>query len=199
MFSEIKMSKSVKKALDKGREQLNDRLGFGITSKDIDKVFDAAMENLDTAMDSLDKVFEQTADNVNAILSVIDLPSFPPCNMYVVEKEVDPITFQPLKTPTYYVQLAVSGYKSEDVSVNIQTENATNYLVIESKGINDKRPNITWYQHGIAGRAFKSCFKLANNVKVLSATIADGLLTVRLSVIAPVEKPTVENIPVTKG
>jgi HSP20 family molecular chaperone IbpA len=208
MFEELKVTtKKINKVLNDAKDQLNDRLAFRINESDIDKVFDNAFEQLDKTVAKMDEMFDSdlfktATENVNTILSFSGAtPTFPPMNIYSVAKAVDPVTFQLLKSPLYVVELALSGYKSEDVDVNIHgAEGSKKILVIESKGINERKTDgVKFYQRGIAGRAFKVSVELANNVKVASAKFADGMLRIDLTTVPDVQKPTVEKVPVSKG
>lgn len=173
---------------------------MGDVFQHMDKTLDQMSTELDKVFDS--DFFKSTKETINSILSYAGtFPSFPPVNVYTEKFNVDPTTLEQLKDPIleYVVQLALSGYKSEDVEVNVHDVNGVKFLVIESKGHNDKRDNIKWFQHGIAGRAFKMSFTIANNVKVKSANLENGLLSIHLTVENPIKKPAVENIPVNKG
>lgn len=177
---------------------------FGQVFEQMDKAF----EHADKAFDQLDKAFDSdffksTKEVVKQILSFAGpFPAFPPINVYSVTfTGIDPTTFKALETPLvqYNIEIALSGYKSEDVTVNVHDVAGVKVLVIESKGRSDKQKGIEWYQRGIAGRAFKTNFTLANNVKVNNAELKDGLLAITLSIENPIKKPTVENIVVNKG
>lgn len=185
MFDEIKISKKIKTVLDQGREQLNN----------IDKMFDEAMDGLDKALDN--EFFKTSTNPIDTILSFTGvLPSFPPVNIYTEKFDIDQVTFQPVYVPytEHVIELALSGYKSENVSIDLHDVDGQKTLAIESAGINDKRSNVQFHQRGIAGRAFKMDFKIGRNVKVRCANLVNGLLTIRLNIVAPVEKPTVEKI-----
>lgn len=166
-------------------------------------------QQLDNTFGQLDKMFDGeyfntakvvTKDATDASLSFDgDFPSFPPVNIYSYENTIDPVTFLPATFDTYIIELALSGYKSEDVSVLVQETNSVKTLVIESTGVNNQRkPNneIKWHQRGIAGRAFRLKFKLANNITVRSANLYDGLLSISLTVDPPVKTSGVVTIPV---
>lgn len=196
MFNEIKISKQIKTALDQKTKILDN----------IDKMFDKAMNELDQVFDH-DLSFKVT-ESVDKILSFQDpLPSFPPCNIFTAKGELDSRTFLPFETPSYYIQLAVSGYTMADVSVRVETDNGKNTLVISSKGLNANEQKkaalgahsveYTWHQKGIASRAFTLNFSISNNVKVDNATLIDGLLTVRLSIIPKVAEASVQTIPIS--
>jgi molecular chaperone IbpA len=88
----------------------------------------------------------------------------------------------------YVLQLALAGYSAEDIQVSL----AKNVLTIESAGAAEDSQN---YLHkGIAKRAFKVSFPVADGVVVKSAEMNNGLLEVTLSVELP--KDEIKKIPV---
>ena len=82
---------------------------------------------------------------------------------------------------SYRVTLAVAGFKPDDLNVVAQQ----NMLVVtgerrsraEANGGEQQRQVL---HRGIAGRSFERRFELADHVKVASADLADGLLTIEL-------------------
>jgi len=88
--------------------------------------------------------------------------NFPPYNIEKTGEE------------SYRVTMAVAGFTPEELSV-VQEQNL---LVVSARKEHDERRQ---YLHcGIATRAFERRFELAEFVKVESATMRDGLLTVEL-------------------
>ena len=85
-----------------------------------------------------------------------------------------------------FIDVAVAGLAREDLNIEL----AEGVLTIEHKGpkaelLNDS--NEVVYQ-GIAQRAFKQQFTLAEDVVVQGAELVNGLLTVNLEKIIPEEK-----------
>ena len=78
----------------------------------------------------------------------------------------------------YKIILAVAGFTREELTLTVER----NLLTIEGKrGVGDLKPEQREVLHrGIGARAFKQTFQLADHVKVTSANLADGLLTVEL-------------------
>lgn len=80
---------------------------------------------------------------------------------------------------SYRVTLAVAGFRPEELTVTAQQ----NMLVIagnrRGREANDNTERQVLHR-GIATRAFERRFDLADHVKVVGATLADGLLTVEL-------------------
>jgi len=76
---------------------------------------------------------------------------------------------------SYRVTMAVAGFKPEELSVVAQA----NSLTVTGKTERDGAP--TQYLHrGIAARAFERRFDLADHIKVASAGLDNGLLSIDL-------------------
>jgi molecular chaperone IbpA len=71
--------------------------------------------------------------------------------------------------------MALAGFAEEDLDI-IQRENS---LVIEGKA-KSRDDDVDFLHQGIANRAFKRSFELADHVKVTGANLENGLLTVDL-------------------
>lgn len=77
----------------------------------------------------------------------------------------------------YRIVLAVAGFKESDINITVQE----NQLVVTGKIENANESKDTTFLHkGIATRAFEHKFSVADHVKVQSASLADGLLTIEL-------------------
>ncbi len=79
---------------------------------------------------------------------------------------------------SYKIILAVAGFAREELSLTAER----NLLTVEGKrAAADASGEPREILHrGIGARAFKQIFQLADHVKVTSASLADGLLTVEL-------------------
>ena len=93
----------------------------------------------------------------------------------------------------YQVQVALAGFKKEDISVTV----SEGYLTIESKPIKtDTEGDESRTIHkGISTRWFKRSFTIADDVEVTGAELADGLLTISMTKQLP-ELPEVQIIEV---
>ena len=88
--------------------------------------------------------------------------SFPPYNVKKVDED------------NYVVELAVAGYDREDIDVTVDKDT----LIIKSERENDDKAD---YLHkGIAGRNFTQTFTLGEYMIVKSASLDNGLLTVKI-------------------
>ena len=75
----------------------------------------------------------------------------------------------------YRITMAVAGFSPDEIEL-VQKENT-----LFVAGQKHPEPEGVQYLHrGIATRAFRQSFNLADHVKVTGATVADGLLTVDL-------------------
>lgn len=81
----------------------------------------------------------------------------------------------------YIIELAVSGFSTEEISVEVDQE----HLVI--RGERNRKEDDSWeYLHrGLATRDFVKVFPLLDHVEVKGSTIKNGILTVSLEKIIP--------------
>jgi molecular chaperone IbpA len=87
---------------------------------------------------------------------------------------------------TYCIEIALAGFKKEDVDVVL----AKNVLTISGntpKAESDK--NIAY--RGIATRKFKRSFALSDNTKVKAAKMEDGMLIITIEKVVPEEEKEV--------
>jgi molecular chaperone IbpA len=91
------------------------------------------------------------------------VPNWPPYNIERVAED------------QYRITMAVAGFSSEEIEL-IQHQNA-----LSVSGHKNGAEDGSQYLHrGIATRAFKQTFNLADHVKVTGAALENGLLTVEL-------------------
>ena len=99
-------------------------------------------------------------------MSNITQTNYPPYN---VVKEDD---------EHFSVELAVAGFSKKDVSITKEK----NVLVIEGK-VEDESKDFV--HKGLASRAFKRSFTLADDVEISGASLKDGILVVSLERVVP--------------
>ena len=101
-------------------------------------------------------------------MSNISQTNYPPYN--VVKEDDEHFT----------VELAVAGFAKKDISVTKEK----NLLIIEGK-VEDAEKEFV--HKGLASRAFKRSWTLADNVEIDSAELKDGILAVSLVKVIPEE------------
>ena len=88
-----------------------------------------------------------------------------------------PFDIEKLSDDSYRITLAVAGFRSEEIDITAR-QNLLTITGRKSESRNNKDGN---YLHmGIATRAFERRFELADFVRVESADLRDGLLTIEL-------------------
>lgn len=107
--------------------------------------------------------FERLFDLLDESLSYEPADNYPPYN--IVRTGDD----------TYRITLAVAGFKPEQLNVTAQQ----NTLIVAGRA-GEKKDDVEYLYHGIAGRSFERRFNLADYVEVKSAHYEDGLLHIDL-------------------
>ena len=84
---------------------------------------------------------------------------------------------------TYTVELAVAGFKREDLSIELKDH------VLTLKGDRaQRRPEDQYVHRGLSTRKFVKSYRLSEYTEVVGADLTDGILTVDLEVIVPEEQ-----------
>ena len=86
---------------------------------------------------------------------------------------------------THCVEVALAGYSKAEVEVVVEDKTLT---IKSSDTPTTDKPKDNVIHKGIAKRAFKRVFTLADDVVVNDAVLKDGLLTVELERVVPEEK-----------
>jgi len=88
-----------------------------------------------------------------------------------------PFNLERVADDRYRITIAVAGFKSDEIDITAQQ----NLLLVSGKKAGENENNQGAYLHlGIANRSFERRFELADFVRVESANLADGLLTIEL-------------------
>ena len=118
--------------------------------------------------------FDRLLDTFDTMLS--EKPTtFPPHNIIKIDDN------------NYSVELAVAGFNEDEISVEILKGNLT------ISGTKRKTEGETNYlYHGIGVRSFQKNVRLADTVEVAGAILDNGILTVKLVDIIPIEKHPVK-------
>ena len=86
-----------------------------------------------------------------------------------------PYNIERLDQDTYRISMAVAGFSLEDLE--IETKEQT--LIVTGRQA-ETESNKTYLHRGIAARAFKHSFQIADHVKVVGANLEHGLLHIEL-------------------
>lgn len=107
--------------------------------------------------------FDHLASLLDSVTNIDRQASYPPYNIELVERD------------KYRITMAVAGFTDDEI--NVETENNT--LTVAAR--KDEKEAARKYLHrGIAERSFQRQFKLENHVKVVSASLENGLLHIDL-------------------
>jgi molecular chaperone IbpA len=125
--------------------------------------------------------FDRLFDMLDQATRVESMTNWPPYN---IEKSGD---------DRYRITMAVAGFSPDEIEL---TQHETTLVVMgQKKSVEEEKH---YLHRGIANRAFKQTFNLADHVKVVGATLENGLLTVDLLREIPEElKP--RRITIAKG
>jgi len=74
---------------------------------------------------------------------------------------------------TYIIEIAAAGFTKEDIEVSFRE----NQLIVTGKMEDD---SAQYLHKGIASRDFEQSFALADDVRVVDASMQDGILSIRL-------------------
>lgn len=123
--------------------------------------------------DRFNDLFESAARNDSG-------SSYPPYN---VEKHGD---------DHYRIVVAAAGFQEADLDLQVEKGVLT---VTGGKRDSNGNTSVTYLHQGIAQRAFKLSFRLADHIEVKSAGLANGLLSVDLLRVVP-EEAKAKRIPI---
>jgi molecular chaperone IbpA len=117
------------------------------------------MKRLDPFSIGFDKMFEQLVLETSKTV-----PTYPPYNIKKV------------KDNKYVIEMAVAGFSQSDIEVTVEG----NTLVVQGN-VNDNDPKDgTMLYQGIANRAFKRTWTLADKVEIQNAEMVNGMLKIWL-------------------
>ncbi len=77
----------------------------------------------------------------------------------------------------YRISMAVAGFGDSDLDVTVTEQT----LVISGRKEAEAKESATYLHRGIATRAFERRFDLAEHIKVVSASLENGLLSIELA------------------
>ncbi|WP_339483474.1 MULTISPECIES: Hsp20 family protein [unclassified Pseudomonas] len=105
--------------------------------------------------------------------------SYPPYN---VEKQGD---------DEYRIVVAAAGFQEEDLDLQVEK----GVLTISGGKREAHNDSVTYLHQGIAQRAFKLSFRLADHIEIKSAGLSNGLLSIDLLRVIP-EEAKAKRIPI---
>ncbi|MGE8359990.1 Hsp20 family protein [Pseudomonas sp.] len=105
--------------------------------------------------------------------------SYPPYN---VEKHAD---------DQYRIVIAAAGFQDQDLDLQVER----GVLTVTGGKRENSTENVTYLYQGIAQRAFKLSFRLADHIEVKAANLVNGLLNIDLVRIVP-EEAKAKRIPI---
>jgi len=83
----------------------------------------------------------------------------------------------------YVLELAVAGFKEDDISIELKDH------ILTVEGARERRREPEKYVHkGISARKFKKSYRLSEYTEVVGAKLEDGILAIGLEVVLPEEK-----------
>ena len=116
--------------------------------------------------------FDRVFDMLDSMAGQPAHGGYPPYN---IEKTAD---------DAWRIVMAVAGFTEAELNIT-QKENE---LLVAGKGNADRHDGTEFLYRGIGGRDFERRFQLADHVRVTSANLSNGLLTIELQRELPEEK-----------
>jgi molecular chaperone IbpA len=87
-----------------------------------------------------------------------------------------PFDLERVADDRYRITLAVAGFRKDEIDITAQQ----NLLLVTGRKDTENQDRSNFLHVGIANRSFERRFELADFVRVESAGLADGLLTIEL-------------------
>jgi molecular chaperone IbpA len=118
--------------------------------------------------------FDHVWNEIERLADVADNKLYPPHNVVKHSES------------TYTIELALAGYKKDDLQVEVKE----GILVItgDNRSTVDTEETREYLHRGISGKKFTRTFRLSEHVVVDGADFVDGLLVIDLKVVIPEEK-----------
>ena len=115
--------------------------------------------------------FDRLARMLETARTAPDAQSYPPYN---IEKHGD---------DQYRIVVAAAGFQESDLDLQVERS----VLTITGGRRENEAENVTYLHQGIAQRAFKLSFRLADHIEVKGAALNSGLLHIDLVRVVPEE------------
>lgn len=84
----------------------------------------------------------------------------------------------------YYIEMAVAGFKKEEISVEVEGDQIT----IKGERLREEDDNIQYIHRGLSARDFVRQFQMAEHMIVKGAVIQEGILRIDMEFIVPEDK-----------
>lgn len=91
----------------------------------------------------------------------------------------------------YRIVVAAAGFQEEDLELQVEK----GVLTISGGGKREVNEDVTYLYQGIAQRAFKLSFRLADHIQIKAAGLSNGLLSIDLLRVIP-EEDKAKRIPI---
>lgn len=79
----------------------------------------------------------------------------------------------------FAIELAVAGFREGDINIVVDKNNLT-ISGDQVRNLDELTKEVEYLHHGISARSFSRTFTIADHVEVVSAEVANGILTVTL-------------------
>ncbi|MGA9657998.1 MAG: Hsp20 family protein [Asticcacaulis sp.] len=122
--------------------------------------------------------FDRLANLLDTAARAETAPGWPPYN---IERLAAPEGAD--QEDTYRIELAVAGFRPDQLNIEVKE----NVLTITGKKDSDDTAR-TYLHRGLAERSFERRFQLADHIRVTDADLANGLLSVTLTLEVPEAK-----------
>lgn len=114
--------------------------------------------------------FDHVWNEIEKLSTSADSKIYPPHNVVKIDES------------NYLVELALAGYKKEDLSVEVRD----GILVVSGETNNNSERE--FLHRGISSKKFTRTFRMSEHVVVRGADFVDGLLAIKLEIVLPEDK-----------
>lgn len=118
--------------------------------------------------------FDHVWNEIERLSDMADNKVYPPHNVVKYDET------------TYTVELALAGYRKEDL--NVEVKEGLLIVTGDARSQNESEPEKEYLHKGISAKKFTRTFRLSEHVVVDGADFVDGLLVIDLKVVIPEEK-----------
>ncbi len=120
--------------------------------------------------------FDRLVNLLDSAAATSAAPGWPPYNIERLISEAE-------DGDSYRIEVAVAGFRPDQLNIEVKE----NVLTVTGKKDGDDA-NRTFLHRGLAERSFERRFQLADHIKVTDADLANGLLSITLTLEVPEAK-----------